>query len=155
MVELHILNEWTVWYVNYISIKWICISLYIKGHASLTLLFPGGASGKELTCQCRRCKKRGFSPWIGMIPWRKAWQPTPEFLPGEFYRQRNLTGYGLLGPKSQPWLQQPGVCSQLLSIILLKLPLKNLSLRIWVERCLKWYHRIWLFLGCEIWKCSF
>ena len=36
--------------------------------------FPGGASGKESTCQCRRCR---FSPWIRKIPWRRKWQPTP------------------------------------------------------------------------------
>ena len=45
--------------------------------------FPGGTSGKEPTCQSRRHKKHGFDPWVGKIPWRKAWQPTPEFLPGE------------------------------------------------------------------------
>ena len=33
--------------------------------------FPGGASGKQLACQCRRCKKRRFEPWVGKIPWRK------------------------------------------------------------------------------------
>ena len=31
--------------------------------------FPGGSSGKEPTCQCRRCKRHGFNPWIGKIPW--------------------------------------------------------------------------------------
>ena len=45
--------------------------------------FPGGASGQELACQCRRPKRQGFSPWVGNIPWRKAWQPTLVFLPGE------------------------------------------------------------------------
>ena len=29
--------------------------------------FPGGASGKEPTCQCRRCKRCGFDPWVGKI----------------------------------------------------------------------------------------
>ena len=33
--------------------------------------FPGGASDKEFTCQCRRCRRRGFSPW--KIPWRSEW----------------------------------------------------------------------------------
>ena len=36
--------------------------------------FPGGASGKESTCQGRRPKRREFSPWVGKIPWRRAWQ---------------------------------------------------------------------------------
>ena len=44
---------------------------------------PGGASGKEPTCQGRRCKRRGFDSWVGKIPWRREWQPTPVFLPGE------------------------------------------------------------------------
>ena len=52
--------------------------------------FPGGASGKEPTCQCRR---HGFDPWVGRIPWRRAWQPTVVFLPGESHRQRSLVGY--------------------------------------------------------------
>ena len=37
--------------------------------------FPDGASGKELTCQCRKHKRRRFSPWVGKIPWRRAWHP--------------------------------------------------------------------------------
>ena len=41
----------------------------------------------------------GFDPWIGKISWRRAWQPTPVFLPGEFNEQRNLTGYGPWGHK--------------------------------------------------------
>ena len=45
--------------------------------------FPGGVSGKEPTCQCRRHKRLRFNPWIRKIPWRRAWQPTPVFLPGE------------------------------------------------------------------------
>ena len=50
--------------------------------------FPGGASGKEPACQCRRHNRRGFDPGVGKIPWRRAWKPTPEFLPGESHRQR-------------------------------------------------------------------
>ena len=42
--------------------------------------FPGGTSGKELACQCRRHKRHGFNPWAGKIPWRRAWQPTPVIL---------------------------------------------------------------------------
>ena len=30
--------------------------------------FPGGTSGKEPTCQCRRLKRHGFDPWVGKIP---------------------------------------------------------------------------------------
>ena len=48
----------------------------------LLLGFPGGASGKEPTCQCRGHKIHSFDPWVEKIPWRRAWQPTPVFLPG-------------------------------------------------------------------------
>ena len=39
-------------------------------------VFPGGAGGKEPDCQCRKCKGRGFHPWMGKIPLRRKWQPT-------------------------------------------------------------------------------
>ena len=50
--------------------------------------YPLRLSGKESACQCRRC---GFDPWVGKIPWRMKWQPTPVFLPGESHGQRSLT----------------------------------------------------------------
>ena len=50
-----------------------------------------GASGKEPACRCSRYKRRGFDPWVGKIPWRRAWQPTPVFLPGNI-----------------PWTEEPG-----------------------------------------------
>ena len=52
-----------------------------------------GTSGKEPICQCRRRKRCRFDPWIGKIPWRRKWQPTPVFLPGESHEQRSLAGY--------------------------------------------------------------
>ena len=52
----------------------------------------GGASGKEPTCQSRRQKRPRFHPWIRKSPWRRAWQPTPAFLPRESHGQRSLTG---------------------------------------------------------------
>ena len=54
--------------------------------------FPGGASGKEPACQCRP-KRLGFNARIEQIPRRRAWQPTPVFLPGESHAQRSLAGY--------------------------------------------------------------
>ena len=47
---------------------------------SKTLNFPGSLAGKESACNARRL---GFDCWVGKIPWRRAWQPTPVFLPGE------------------------------------------------------------------------
>ena len=50
----------------------------------------GGTSGKEPTCQYKRCKRCQFSPWVGKIPWRRAWPFTLVFLPGESRGQRSL-----------------------------------------------------------------
>ena len=61
--------------------------------------FPAGASGKELSCQCRTCKRLRFDLWVGKIPWRRAWQPTLVFLPGESCRQTSLVSYGPWGCK--------------------------------------------------------
>ena len=62
--------------------------------------FPGGTRGREPSCQCRRHKRHGFDPWVKKIHWRRKWQPTPVFLPGEFPGQRSLVGYNPWGHKS-------------------------------------------------------
>ena len=41
----------------------------------------------------KRHKRRGLDPWVRKIPWRRAWQSTPVFLPGESHGQRSLVGY--------------------------------------------------------------
>ena len=53
--------------------------------------FPSGTSGKEPICQCRRHKRCRLDPWVRKISWRRAWQPTPVFLPEE-----------------SPWTEEPG-----------------------------------------------
>ena len=55
--------------------------------------FPGGASGVELSCQCRRCKRCRFGPLVGKIPWNRAWKLTPVFLSGESLVPGSLAGY--------------------------------------------------------------
>ena len=56
-------------------------------------------SSKESACQCRRCKRHGFYPLAGKIPWKRKWHPTPVFLPGKFHDQRSLVGYSPWGCK--------------------------------------------------------
>ena len=51
-----------------------------------------GAQRSRICLQCRSHRRRGFDPWVGKIPWRSAWQPTPVWLPGE-----------------SPWTEEPGV----------------------------------------------
>ena len=60
---------------------------------------PGGAGGEEPACQCRRREKCGFDPWVRKIPWRRAWQLTPVYLPGESHAQRSLVGHSRQGHK--------------------------------------------------------
>jgi len=50
-------------------------------------------SGKESACQCRRC---GFHPWVGKIPWRREWQPTPIMLPEKSHGAWQVTVHGCL-----------------------------------------------------------
>ena len=55
-----------------------------------TLGFPGGSVVKNLPANV---EVMGRFSWIGKIPWRRKWQPTPVFLPGKFHGQRNLVCY--------------------------------------------------------------
>ena len=43
--------------------------------------------------------RHGFDPWVGKIPWRRAWKLTPVFLPGESHREQGLMGYSPQGCK--------------------------------------------------------
>ena len=61
--------------------------------------FQGGSSGKEPACPSGRSKRCVFDPWVGKIPWRRSWQTTPVFLPGESHAKRSLSGYGPWGCK--------------------------------------------------------
>ena len=56
-------------------------------HACTLMLtgFPRWLSGKESACQCGSHRRCEFDPWIGKIPWRRTWQPTPVFLLGEYH----------------------------------------------------------------------
>ena len=59
-----------------------------ENYYPITLAFPGGSGSKSI---CLQCGRAGFDPWVGKIPWRKKWQPTPVFLPEKI-----------------PWTEEPG-----------------------------------------------
>ena len=63
-----------------------------KRQASLGGFFCG-SDGKE----CLLCRRPRFSSWVGKNPWRRSWQSTPVFLPGESHGQRSLAGYSPWG----------------------------------------------------------
>ena len=52
---------------------------------------------KNLLADVGDIKDVRFDPWAGKIPWRRKWQPTPVFLPGESHGQRSLAGYSPQG----------------------------------------------------------
>ena len=60
---------------------------------------PGDSVVKNLPANEGKSGDTGFNPWIKKIPWRRKWQPTPVFLPGEFHGQRSLAGYSPWGHK--------------------------------------------------------
>ena len=47
-----------------------------------------------------------FDPWIGKIPWRRKWQPSPVLLPGKSHGQRSLVGYSPWGHKESDTTEQ-------------------------------------------------
>ena len=67
--------------------------------SSCIMGFPGGTSGKESACQCRRCQRCRFDPWVGKTLWRGKGQPTPVFVPGKSHGQRSLVSYSPWGRK--------------------------------------------------------
>ena len=64
--------------------------------AEVLYLPPQWLSGKIICLQFRSCR---FHPWVRKVPWRRAWQATPVFLPGESHGQRSLVGYSPQGHK--------------------------------------------------------
>ena len=75
-----------------------------------------GASGKESACQCRRCQRHGFDPWVGNIPGgghgnppqcpclrnpvgRGAWQATVHGVIKGIGRTERVSAFGFDGAK--------------------------------------------------------
>ena len=54
---------------------------------------------KKICLQFRSYRRHRFEPWVREIPWKRAWQPTPVFLPEEFHGQRSLVDYSPWGHK--------------------------------------------------------
>ena len=93
--------------------KNLCLSeCRILSYLDLSSSFPDGASGKEPSYHCRRCKRHVFDPWVRKIPWKRAWQPTPVFFPGESHGQRSLTGYNPWGCKESDRTEAIQQCTQ-------------------------------------------
>ena len=82
------------------------IECFIKQHLLALRGLPRWTGCKESTCQCRRFVFDPFGQEEGNGRWRKKWQPTPVFLPGESHGQRNLAGYSPWGHKDSDRTEQ-------------------------------------------------
>ena len=75
----------------------ICLYiLHINPLQSYHLQILPGSDGKSICLQWGRPR---FDPWVGKIPWRRKWQPTPVLLPGKSHGQRSMVGYSPWGHK--------------------------------------------------------
>ena len=112
-IYIHIYIHIHTYIYTYIC-TYICTNIYIY---SVYIWSPWWLSCKELTFKagdCLQCRRHQFDLWvlIKKIPWRRKWQPTPVFLPGEFHGQRSLAGtvHGVtrvghdLATKSPPYM---------------------------------------------------
>ena len=70
----------------------------------------------------------GLSPWVGKIPWRRAWQPTPVLLPGEPHGQRSLAGYSLWGRKEWDTTERLSTAHSCYKVLVIISVLCNVSL---------------------------
>ena len=83
-------------------------SRHLSCYSKLGTCLSQKAGEKRNTLYCLRpmqsrtplqCRTPGFGPRVGKIPWRREWQPTPGFLPGELHEQSSLAGYSPWGHK--------------------------------------------------------
>ena len=77
------LNHWTAREVHRTSLD-VAVKVCFPG--GISVIEPPGNAGDPGDIP-------EFDPWVRKIPWWRAWQPTPVFLPGEFHGQRSLPGY--------------------------------------------------------------
>ena len=89
--------KWVKWWSEWSEVSQSCRLFAAPWTVTQTIIqggLPWWLSCKESPCQFRRPE---FDPCVGKIPWRRAWQPTPKFLPGKSHGQRSLMGYSLWG----------------------------------------------------------
>ena len=89
------------WYVFVTSTDFMCCIMIKRGSSLVT---------QTVKTQPGMWETR-FNPWVGKIPWRREWLPTPVFLTGEFYGQRSLAGYSLWGHKVLDMIEWPSLSS--------------------------------------------
>ena len=93
---------------NYPLYKWSTLTSPREERHNISRLNVS-ISGSSLVVQkaesiCLQCRRPRFNPWVGKIPWRRKWQPTPVLLPGKFHGLRSLVGYSPWGSSNPNWM---------------------------------------------------
>ena len=70
--------------VLYITSSWLIYFITLR-----LWDFSGGSDGKESTCN----RRPEFNPWVGKIPWRREWLPSPVSSPEKSHGQKSMVGY--------------------------------------------------------------
>ena len=102
ILELLLLFSWFILeIVSYQNIKGLLIfsGLQPSPLYGCTLTLRGFLCDSAVKNPPEMQERRNFDPWIGKFPWRRAWQPTPIFLPGESHGLKSLAGYNPWGCK--------------------------------------------------------
>ena len=76
--------------------------------------FPSGSNSTKIHLQWGR---PGFNPRVGKILWRREWQPTSVFLPGESHGQRSLAGYSPQGHKESDMTEQLSTAQENMQLV--------------------------------------
>ena len=92
-----------------------CIHHSSKPHVLPPKLYLGLLWWLRGLSVCLECRRPGFDPWVGKIPWRRKWQPTPVLLPGESHGGRSLIGYSPRGHKESDTTERLYLLTYLLS----------------------------------------
>ena len=101
----NVMNKYYTDVAEFCSVRYmIHLLLLVLSILGLRYLSRGGTSGKEPACQCRH-KRYGFNSWVRKIPWRRAWQPPPIFLPGESSWTEEPGGLQSIMLQNQTWLE--------------------------------------------------
>ena len=85
---------------------------------------------QRICLKCRSHRGCRFDPWGGNIPWSRAWQPTPVFLPGKSHGHTNLVGYS-------PYIGLQGVVQDWSNLTIMHASIIAMDLTIWGTNCLK------------------
>ena len=80
----------------------------VRGASPIAQLVNNSPANAKNT---RFCMKRRFNPWVRKSPWRRAWEPTPVFLPGESHGQSSLVGYSSWSLKESDTTEHACTCT--------------------------------------------